>query len=384
MNEELHSLILWENSRKDSEKVIESIKEKFEICQIFEIEWPKQKFVSNLKRFYGITLADPQNKKSKCGDGPFLLIIIRDQNPIDGKRKTSLGSQIVNTNIYDFKMKTRKTLGSGYSIHSSIHQKEANHDFMLLLGKSLEEISADYKNPWNGEIKELKKDLFGNYWKNPEEIFKLLNSTVNYVILRNFENFPDELISSEHADVDILTNEKFQIPFLLNMKKINSKNVGYSPLIDINGKKVKFDVRYVEDGYYDQFWAKNILKNKIKTDEGFFVPSNEDYFYSLLYHMLIHKSRIQKDYSDRLFEIIPDSIKEKYDRQDFDNLEKLMQILKNFMQKNGYKKTNSIAYSIKHNEILRLINVGIYTIKHEGWNFLFRAIRFKISKTISK
>ena len=61
-----------------------------------------------------------------------------------------------------------------------------------------------------------------------------------------------------------------------------------------------------------------------------------------------------------------------------------MQILKNFMQKNGYKKTNSITYSIKHNEILRLINVGIYTIKHEGWNFLFRAIRFKISKIISK
>ena len=230
----------------------------------------------------------------------------------------------------------------------------------------------------------LKKDLFGNNWNKPEEIFKLLNSTVNYVILRNFENFPDELISSKHADVDILTDEKFQIPFFLNMKKINAENVGYSPLIEINGKKVKFDLRYVEDGYYDQIWAKNILKHRIKTSKGFFVPSNEDYFYSLLYHMLIHKNKIQKDYCDRLFEIIPDSIKEKYVRQDFDNLEKLMQILNNFMQKKGYKKTDSIIYSIKYNEILRLINVGIYTIKHEGWNFLFRAIKFKISKIISK
>ena len=162
-----------------------------------------------------------ENKKSKCGDGSFLLIIIKDNNPIEGKRKTSLGSQIVNTNVYDFKMNIRRTLGSGYIIHSSIHQKEANHDFTLLLGKNLQELSRDFSDSWDEKIEVLEKDLFGNDWSNPEEIFKVLNSTVNYVILRNFEKFPSELISSKHADVDILTDEKFQMPFLLNMKKIS-------------------------------------------------------------------------------------------------------------------------------------------------------------------
>ena len=142
MKQELHSLILWENARKDSKIIIDSIELKFEICKIYEIFWPTENFANNLKRFYGVTLADPQNKKRKCGDGAFLLIIIRDKNPIKGKRKTSLGSQIVNTNIYDFKMKIRKMLGSGFIIHSSIHQREANHDFTFLLRKNLEVLIA--------------------------------------------------------------------------------------------------------------------------------------------------------------------------------------------------------------------------------------------------
>ena len=120
---EIQLFIIWENARKETNKLFTEIKKKFIIYQVYEIFWTPNNITHNLKRFYGITLADPQNKKSKCGDGPFLLIIVRDKNTIKGKRKTSLGTQIVNTNIYDFKMKTRKILGSGYSIHSSIHEK---------------------------------------------------------------------------------------------------------------------------------------------------------------------------------------------------------------------------------------------------------------------
>jgi hypothetical protein len=384
MEQELHSMILWENAKKDSETIINSIKDKFEICKIYEIFWPKENFTNNLKRFYGVTLADPQNKKIKCGDGSFLLIIIRDKNPKKGKRKTSLGSQIVNINIYDFKMKIRKMLGTGFIIHSSIHQREANHDFTLLLGKNLDEIQRDCKKSWDNEIVSIKKDLFGNKWNNPDEIFKVLNSSVNYVILRNFEKFPDEIISSAHADVDLLTDEKFQMHFLLNMQKINKNNVGFSPKININNKKVKFDLRYVEDGYYDEKWARDILKRKVLTNKGFFIPSKKDHFYSLLYHMLIHKNKITKDYSDTLFKIIPHNIKEKYSRKDFDDFKKMSTILNQFMKHNKYKKTNSLQYLFKHNEISRLVKVAIWTSKYEGWNFLFRAIKFKVSKIISK
>ena len=114
---------------------------KFQICKIFDITWPKNRFKRNLKRFYGVTLVDPAEKERQCGNGSFLLLVVADRTPIHGKRKTSLGSQIVNTNIYDNKMEYRRLLGSGFIIHSSIHQKESEHDFMLLLGKTIKEIN---------------------------------------------------------------------------------------------------------------------------------------------------------------------------------------------------------------------------------------------------
>ena len=52
------------------------------------------------------------------------------------------------------------------------------------------------------------------------------------------------------------------------------------------------------------------------------------------------------------------------------------------MRQKGYRHTNSIKYRFKHNEIIRILNVMIFTIKHEGWNFLFRAIKSKIKRII--
>ena len=51
MESELHAFILWENAVPKSEQIIDNIKEKFEICKIYKIEWPKSKFADNLKRF---------------------------------------------------------------------------------------------------------------------------------------------------------------------------------------------------------------------------------------------------------------------------------------------------------------------------------------------
>ena len=59
------------------------------------------------------------------------------------------------------------------------------------------------------------------------------------------------------------------------------------------------------------------------------------------------------------------------------NLKNLEIILEKYMRQKGYRHTNSIKYRFKHNEIIRILNVMIFTIKHEGWNFLFRAIKIK-------
>ena len=112
------------------------------------------------------------------------------------------------------------------------------------------------------------------------------------------------------------------------------------------------------------------------------MPSQEDYFFTLLYHMIIHKRKINLDYSLRLFQIAPKIILENYSEKDFKNFEILKKILEKYMEKNGYRHTSSLSYRLSHNEPIRLVKVGIFTVKHEGWNFLFRAIKSKIRRSV--
>ena len=81
MKEELHLFIIWENARNKQEEIIKDIKENFEIINIYDICWSKDKFSNNLSRFYGTNLPKGSGKEQHCGNGNFLLIIIKDLKP---------------------------------------------------------------------------------------------------------------------------------------------------------------------------------------------------------------------------------------------------------------------------------------------------------------
>ena len=78
MKEELHLFIIWENARYKQEEIIKDIKAKFQIIKIYEIEWNKENFSKNLSRFYGANLPKGCGKEEHCGNGKFLLIIVKD------------------------------------------------------------------------------------------------------------------------------------------------------------------------------------------------------------------------------------------------------------------------------------------------------------------
>ena len=60
------------------------------------------------------------------------------------------------------------------------------------------------------------------------------------------------------------------------------------------------DFRYLGDNYYEKKWEKDILESKILYKKTFFVPNETDYFFSLIYHVLIHKDKITEEYKNRL------------------------------------------------------------------------------------
>ena len=68
-------------------------------------------------------------------------------------RKTSNGMQLVNSNIYDEKMKYRKMFNDGSTIHSAIHQKEVNHNLTMLLNKNVEDVMLNLPKKMEWGIK---------------------------------------------------------------------------------------------------------------------------------------------------------------------------------------------------------------------------------------
>mgnify|MGYP005639117683 CR=1 FL=1 len=380
MKGELNFFVIWENTRKNTDEILQNIGKKFEIHEVYEITWDPKKFTKNLRRFYGANLPNPIRKTAECGTGPFLLVLVIDNEPKYDMRRTSNGMQSVNINIYDGKVNFRRMLGVGYPIHSAIHQKEVNHDLTLLLNENKEDIILKLPNRWDGTLKKIDTDLVGtNGWENLNELLYVLNSTTNYVILRNFEQFPDKFNSKEHEDLDILTDDMFQIQYILDQRNFAGNNVKDNPTLKIDNKKILFDVKYVSGRYYDEKWSRDILDRRILSSKGFYIPCVKDHFYSLLYHMIIHKSKLSDNYIDRLV-ILADKLHLNIQKDTFSNLDMLKEILDEFLKEMGYKYTDSYRYKIKHNEIIRLYKVATFTAKNEGMNTLIRAIKQKIKK----
>ena len=148
MNEsDIYIFVLWERARENEENLLDEIKKKFVRRDIYEIEWKKENFSNNLRRFYGPGKIGDVDKKIKlCKTGPFLLIVISDPNPKYGKRRTSKGMELVNVNLFEKKKAFRNHTKKGYAIHSSLTKKETNDDLTMLLGKNLDDFERVTNN----------------------------------------------------------------------------------------------------------------------------------------------------------------------------------------------------------------------------------------------
>ena len=383
MKGELNMFIIWGNARKDTNNILEQMRKKFEIRDIYEIIWTSENFTKNLRRFYGANLPKPLRKTSECGIEPFLLVLLIDPNPKYEMRKTSNGMQSVNSNIYDEKMKYRKMFNSGSTIHSAIHQKEVNHDLTMLLSKNVEDTRVNLPEKWDGKFKPIRSDVVGtNGWKDLNELFYVLNHTTNYVVLRNFEEYPEKINLKEHKDIDILTDDLLQLPYVLDQSKAIDNEIIVPSTVTIGNEKILFDIKYVQGSYYDEKWSKDILDRRILSSKGFYVPDTKDHFYSLLYHMIIHKANLTNEYTQRLFNLAIVLEMKNIQKETFLNFDKLKKMLDNYMQEMNYTYTNSIQYKIKHNELTRLYHVAVIIAKKEGVSTLAKAIKRKLRRKI--
>lgn len=358
-NKETHLFILWEKALYKKDEIISEIKRKFSIINMYEIEWSKEKFIENISRFYGTNLPNAKEKMEHCGNGKFLLIIVQDENPIYEKRNTSKGEKIVNINMFDSKDKFRQLTGGGHRVHATNDEAETNHDITLLLAQNLEDYLKNVKQ--ETEIIPIQKELFGaNGWADVKEMFYALNNCLNYAILRNYEGLPDEIYVNDHNDIDIICDSFENAAYILNAEKVFPEEYRIHYKTKVGDKFANFDLRHIGDNYYTKELEERILKNRIFNEKGFFTLEHDDYFYTLLYHALIHKNVFKEDYKKRLSQMKPEIIKTETTQ------EEMLQILKKWLKENDYIATKPVDQSVYFN-IENLKKLGPCVFNEENY-----------------
>lgn len=382
INPELHLFIIWERALYQKKQIIEDIGKNFKILNIYNIQWDQDNYSNNLTRFYGENLPNGSEKELECGNGRFSLIVVMDNTPSYSERATSKGVRIVNVNMFDSKTRYRAWTGGGHKIHATNDINETRHDLFLLLGMTYEDCMTSAQTDKGTALVEenINRNITGCIqWESLQHLFLLLNQTTEYVVLRNFDRMPESYYEEEHGDIDILVNDDpVNVSLLMNATPLYSKKYRVHYKVNINNETVRFDIRHLGDGYYDENWERHIIERRTLF-KGFYVPDLENFKYSLLYHALVHKPVVSEDYSEKLASL-------GFEQGRFVNA------LQEFMCSKGYSYSEPRDLSVHFNATIanRPISLRrkIVSAKHKlmviASSYLSPVLKAKIRRAIAK
>lgn len=336
---EVHLFVLWENARKAEERIMQDIRSKFEVLAAVPASWPRGiSAATAFKRFYGTFLVDPEGKAKRAGAGEFLVVVVRDPNPVYKLVETVRGLEKVDVNIFDLKYVYRSWVGGQHRVHGTNSTEEARRDIMLLTGHPL---SSWIDKSAVGKPISVLQNLTG--WPSLAAVFDFLNETIPYAVLRNGEGLPGEF-DPVHDDIDLLVSNLSDCVGLLGAKKAGDKGSLYT--IDVAGEKIKLDIRHVGDGYYDESWQRRMLADAVKNPGGVKTLDETNLFYALVYHAVYQKRFIAADYPAKA------AAAAKAAGLEGNGFDDWVRLLENFMSENGYRFTRPKDTSVSLNKPL--------------------------------
>lgn len=211
--------------------------------------------------------------------------------------------------------------------------------------------------------------------------FDYLNDNISYIILRNWDGVFDEgVYGAGHEDIDILCDDLNMFISLTGATRIHQEHNRDNFVVQIGTMKVRFDVRWVGDGYYPSPMEENLLNRRMFTSQSIYIPNEEDYYYSLAYHALFQKPSLSKEYLLKLNEVRSHCIGTSTDCSESEILYDLQQ----YLQTNNW----NVEYPcdpgvyINHNNIrnlpvnknyVRLLNRFIL-LKKQNFSYYFHRI----------
>lgn len=380
MEVELHLFIVWSKARMYEADCIELISSEFEILSSQLVTWDRNSFSLNLSRLYGESLPRNSHKERHCGIDPFRLIVVRDKSPAYDMRRTSTGLRLVNTRMFDIKQRLRGLSGGGHKIHATDDTKESREQLYLFFLKDFAGLEASCVE---SDLIQAVDGIAGqNGWRSIEDVFSFLSINTNYVIMRNFDQIGD-IADSEHPDVDLLVWNEESVARKLAAVKSSSLRYRSQYVIQVAGREVYVDLRSPVDNYFDENMSRKLLADRyFSKDIGAYILTGRSYFYSLLYHVLVHKPGIAQDYYDRLYSLgLELSVCSNKTDMAYDNL---VYILDRYLSDNNWKIVEPFDLSVhfNHRILQRYISfvVSRRRLNFENW-LSFRKFIRKVLKT---
>ena len=149
-------------------------------------------------------------------------------------------------------------------------------------------------------------------WEGPLQLFHALNARgIQYVVSRNYEGLPEDILVGSHGDLDLMALDfqtTIEVMHALPMRSpwnlLRDTGTGDARVFTMmtrstrlnmtantisNVLKLPVDVLTPATSYIDPQWMEAILARRVTHQLGFYVMRNDDYFYFLLFHGLIHK-----------------------------------------------------------------------------------------------
>ena len=290
-------IVVWSKHVQHVNAIAQVVDERFVTIQHYDVQWSEKILYQNFYRFYGDRLSTKSIKEKADDNSSFRLIVFRDDNPKRAFRPTARGVEEVNMNFFDLKKKFRKQFNTRFGIHGSNDGAETNRDLSLLLGINLEDYKKQNNSPWSGDVIAINQDVSGAYgWDSLEHFFYCMNAVEPYLILRNYDELDQNVKAID--DIDLLVANRTKFSLFANAVKMSKGTERANYQIVVDNKPLDIDLRYVGDNYFDQFWQQDCLNKRVLHDKGFYVMDDENQYFSLLYHVLIHKSKVPKKYTD--------------------------------------------------------------------------------------
>ncbi|WP_316814883.1 hypothetical protein [Pedobacter nyackensis] len=379
---------LWKSARPYRDKIRALLSAKFEILLETEIVWSKENFHDNAARLYENPLYDsiPKEKRKsqfadKLGDEKFNLFVIKDIKPDYAYViSTSKIIELSNLNTVHVKAEIRKWIFNDLGVEYAVHSTNGIYEFFfqapLLLGVELFNTLMDGETP---TIPRITKDLEGaNGWSNWEELFKILNLTNNYLVLKNHEGFPHE---NSYNHLELLTDNYQRVASALAINQLSSD--GSKGFIKVGGTNIPVDIRFIGDKYHNTSWQKDMLNKKVNKN-GYFELRTDMYFFSLLYSCKVQKSTV----TDKDIEILDKLAKDLkftwYEKEMLHSDDAIGEILKGYFKAHQYHYEDPIdkQLSQKRQIIRHLPNENSIIVRESKKTKLKRKIKDVIPESM--